>query len=99
MVQQRSLSPERFRLAWIGSLCQVSIGCPFDAALLLQRFPAPHSARQTRRSPPVALASAPATARSPRRAFPCIASWKGGYAAPGRSSSSPTRASSSISRR
>jgi subfamily B ATP-binding cassette protein HlyB/CyaB len=42
----QSLALGREEFVWlIGSLCQVN-RVPFDAALLLQRFPAPHSVRQ-----------------------------------------------------
>jgi len=45
-LRESELTRESF--AWlIGSLCQIN-RVPFDAALLLQRFPAPHSLRQFR---------------------------------------------------
>ena len=44
MMSAETLSRPDF--VWlVGSLCQVN-RLPFDAALLLQRFPAPHSSRQ-----------------------------------------------------
>src|SRR6478735_4602943 len=45
-VRLQSLGLGREEFVWLtGSLCQIN-RLPFDPALLLQRFPAPHSVRQ-----------------------------------------------------
>ncbi len=59
----------------IGSLCQAS-RLPFDAALLLQRFPAPHSSRQLIEALQ-SLRFRTGEADLAKAAFPCIAFLKG----------------------
>ena len=76
---ERALSRDDF--VWlIGSLCQIN-RVPFDAALVLQRFPAPHSHRQLLE----ALQSfgfRTGHGRLAKAAFPCVAFLKGETAKP-----------------
>ena len=72
-----ALTRESF--AWlVGSLCQLN-RVPFEAALLLQRFPAPHSLRQAREALQ-SLDFKVGDAKLERRAVPCVAFLKGGEA-------------------
>jgi ATP-binding cassette, subfamily B, bacterial HlyB/CyaB len=59
----------------IGSLCQIN-RLPFDAALLVQRFPAPHSTRQAIEALQ-SLGFRTGEAHVARAALPCIAFLKG----------------------
>jgi len=78
-VSEQALSRTDF--IWlIGSLCQVN-RLPFDAALLLQRFPAPHSARQLLEALQ-SLGFRTGQGTLARAAYPCIAFLKGESARP-----------------
>src|SRR3989442_7752431 len=59
----------------IGSLCQIN-RLPFDAALLLQRFPAPHSDRQLLEALQ-SLGFRTGESELAKASFPCIAFLKG----------------------
>src|SRR5258706_4965959 len=74
MVGAEALS--RLDFVWlIGSLCQIN-RLPFDAALLLQRFPAPHSARQLVEALQ-SLGFRTGEGTLAKASFPCIAFLKG----------------------
>jgi len=65
------------QFAWLaGSLCQLN-RIPFDAALLLQRFPAPHAARQLIEACRSLGFRVGEGALSEKTPFPCIAFLKG----------------------
>jgi subfamily B ATP-binding cassette protein HlyB/CyaB len=64
----------------VGSLCQLS-RVPFDAALLTQRFPAPHDRRQLLEACR-ALDFRVGESAIGRAAFPCVAFLKGGASRP-----------------
>jgi subfamily B ATP-binding cassette protein HlyB/CyaB len=71
---QQSLSGEQF--AWlVGSLCRLS-RVPFDPALLVQRFPAPHSVRQLLEAMQ-SLGFRAGEAALAKASFPCVAFLKG----------------------
>lgn len=64
------ISPQHF--AWlVGSLCQLN-RIPFDAALLLQRFPAPHSEQQLLEALQ-SLGFRSGFGRLTKATFPCVA--------------------------
>ena len=74
MMSAEALSRPDF--VWlVGSLCQVN-RLPFDAALLLQRFPAPHSLRQLIDALQ-SMGFRTGESTLARAAFPCIAFLKG----------------------
>src|SRR5438552_7644290 len=74
MVRAETLSRPDF--VWlIGSLCQVN-RLPFDAALLLQNFPAPHSVRQLIEALQ-SLGFRTGESKLAKASFPCIAILKG----------------------
>jgi ATP-binding cassette, subfamily B, bacterial HlyB/CyaB len=76
-LRQQGLSGESF--VWlVGSLCQLN-RIPFDPALLLQRFPAPHDTRQLQEACR-ALNFRTGTGSIAKAGFPCIAFLKGGEA-------------------
>src|SRR3954467_9674876 len=70
------LALSRADFVWlIGSLCQVN-RLPFDAALLLQHFPAPHSTRQLLEALR-SLGFRTGEGMLAKASFPCIAFVKG----------------------
>jgi ATP-binding cassette, subfamily B, bacterial HlyB/CyaB len=72
----RDLDLTREWFVWlVGSFCQLN-RAPFDAALLLQRFPAPHSLRQVREAL-LSLEFKVGDGRLKRRVLPCVAILKG----------------------
>ena len=70
----KELSPQHF--VWlVGSLCQLN-RIPFDPALLLQRFPGPHSARQLCEAAQ-AFGFSTGFGRLAAAAYPCVGFLKG----------------------